>query len=112
MVSAGEDFSSEDSNTSEEDVEPEAAAPDAQVMYSFDAAKAPTQGSQILNAALAKALDKYEDNQTTKLVQNEYEILDAHAADEESLGLTPVRGKGKRKNNKVIDAEDADYEFL
>lgn len=112
MVSAGEDYSntSEDSNTSaEEDVEPESVAPDAQVMYSFDAYRAPTQGSQILNAALAKAIDKYEDKETTKLVKNEYEVLDAEADDSESAGLSTLRSKGK---GKLVDAEDAEYEFL
>lgn len=116
MNAAGDDFNnmSEDSNTSEEDVDAEATAPDAQVIYSFDAPKAPSQGSQILNAALAKAIDKYEDKETTKLVQNEYEILDTYADDEETLGLSPIKskGKGKAKVVKLLDDEDADYEFL
>lgn len=76
-------------------------------MYSFDAVAAPTHGSQILNTALAKAIEKYEDKETTKLVRNEYEILDAG---EEELGLTPIKSsKGK---GKAIDAEDEEYEFV
>lgn len=113
MLSAGDEYiNSDDSSTSaDSDVEAESTAPalDAQVMYSFDAARAPSQGSQILNAALAKAIDKYEDTQTTKLIQNEYEVLDARADDEENLGMTPSKSKGKAK---VIDAEDAEYEFV
>ena len=109
-MSAGQDStSSEDSSHSaEEDVDAEATAPDAQVMYSFDASRAPSQGSQILNAALAKAINKYEDKETTKLVKNEYEVLDAQA-DEENMGLTPGRSKDK---STLIDAEDEEYEFL
>ena len=118
MLSAGEDHNnSEDSNTSaEEDVGAEAVAPapDAQIMYSFDAPCAPTQGSQILNVALAKAIDKYEDTQTTKLVQNEYEVLGADADDEENLGLAPSKSKSKAKVKvaRMVDAEDEEYEFL
>ncbi|KAL1303371.1 hypothetical protein AAFC00_006768 [Neodothiora populina] len=114
MTLAGQDLAnlSEDSNTSEDDVEHETVAPDAGVMYSFDAFKSPSHGSQILNAALAKAIDKYEDKQTTKLVHSEYEVLDAQVDEEESLGLSPIKVKGRGKTNKVIDAEDEEYEFL
>ncbi|KAF1352213.1 hypothetical protein BDV97DRAFT_397254 [Delphinella strobiligena] len=112
MLSAGQDYStSDDSNASaEEDVEAEGTAPDAQVMYSFDAARAPSQGSQILNAALAKAVDKFEDAQTTNLVKTEYEILDVHADEDENPGLARVQAMGKHR--KAVDAEYEDYEFL
>lgn len=113
MLSAGDDYNistSDDSSTSaEEDVDAEATPPNAQVMYSFDAARAPSQGSQILNAALAKAIDKYEDKQTTKLVQTEYEVLDPYADDQDSLGLTPAKSK---ETARIFDIEDEDYEFL
>jgi hypothetical protein len=108
MLSAGQDYNSSDDSSASagEEVDAEATAPDAaQVMYSFDASRAPTQGSQILNAALAQAIDKYEDKETTKLVNNEYDVLDSQADDEDNLGLTT----GK---SKVVDAEDAEYEFL
>lgn len=84
---------------------------DAGVMYSFDAARGPSQGSQIFNAALAKAVQKYEEKETVKLVKDEYDIIDSEG---ESVGLTPVKkGKGKAKAEPVVipDAED-DYEFV
>ena len=84
-------------------------SPDAGVMYSFDAARGPTHGSQIFNTALAKAVEKFEEKETAKLVKNEYEILDSEG---ESVGLTPLKkGKGKAKEVSVPD-EDEDYEFV
>ena len=86
-------------------------APDAGVMYSFDAARGPSQGSQIFNTALAKAVEKFEEKETVKLVKDEYDILDSEG---ESVVLTPVKkGKGKAKAEPVVvlDADD-DYEFV
>lgn len=40
------------------------------ITYSFDA-KGPASGSRILELALTKAVEKFEDNQTTKLVKDE-----------------------------------------
>ena len=87
---------------------------DLGVMYSFDAPKGPTEGSQILNVALAKAVQKFEEKETVKLVKDEYEILDSEG---ESVGLSSVKGKGKAKvrETRVIVAvvdEDEDYEFV
>lgn len=83
-------------------------APDAGVMYSFDASRGPNHGSQILNVALDKAIEKYEEKETDKLVRNEYEVLDSEG---ESLGLTPAK-KGKSKEKTVVVVEDEDYEFV
>ncbi|KAK3100947.1 hypothetical protein LTR53_018710, partial [Teratosphaeriaceae sp. CCFEE 6253] len=49
---------------------------DAHVIYSFDAVRSPSQGSQILNAALAKAVERFEDREIKQLVKDEYEVLD------------------------------------
>lgn len=84
---------------------------DAGVMYSFDAPRAPSEGSQILNAALAKAVAKYEERETAKLVKDEYEVLND---DGESVGLTPVK-KGRNKGAaaaSVVPDMDEDYEFV
>ena len=85
--------------------------PDVGVMYSFDAPRGPTHGSQIFNTALAKAVEKFEEKETAKLVKNEYELLDSEG---ESIGLTPVKkGKGKAKAEPVIvPDDDEDYEFV
>ncbi|KAK5128290.1 hypothetical protein LTR85_002957 [Meristemomyces frigidus] len=84
---------------------------DVGVTYSFDASRGPSQGSQILNAALHKAVKRFEERETVKLVKDEYEVLDDEG---ESVGLTPAK-KGKTKTKAapitVPDADD-DYEFV
>jgi hypothetical protein len=60
-----------------------------------------------LNVALAKAVERFEEKETAKLVRNEYEVVDSEG---ESVGLTPVKTKGKAK--KVAEAEEEDYEFV
>jgi hypothetical protein len=52
-----------------------AAVPDAEVMYSFDAKHGPTHGSDILGAALNQAVERFENKQTEKLVQ-EYDVIE------------------------------------
>ena len=104
--------SDESSVSADEDHEaPTTAGPagDEGVMYSFDANSGPSQGSQILNVALARAIEKYEDKETVKLVRKEYDMIDD---DGESLGLSPVkRGKGKGKDRSMV-VDDEDYEFV
>ena len=89
-------FDTSDSSSSEEVTEASAAPePDAGYTYSFDAARGPSKGSQILGMALAKAVDKFETKATEKLVKEEYEVVakendDAHtgyAADEDDFEL-------------------------
>jgi len=108
-TSANEDSSSSNSDHDEGVAAP---APDAGVMYSFDANRSPSQGSQILNTALAKAVERFEERETVKLVKNEYDVLDSEG---ESMGLTPVKkSKGKAKTVEAArsDEEDEDYEFV
>jgi hypothetical protein len=106
-----------DSSNSASDYEdhPSPAA-DAGIMYSFDATRGPSHGSQILNAALAKAVEKFEERETVKLVKDEYEVLDDEG---ESVGLTLVRkgkskaaGKAPKEPEFVVPDEDEDYEFV
>ena len=103
------------SNPSSDHEEGSASPPlDAGVMYSFDAPRGPSHGSQILNVALAKAVAKFEEKETAKLVKNEYDIIDSEG---ESVGLTPVKSRRKGKSAAktaefVAPEEDEDYEFV
>ncbi|KAK1822236.1 hypothetical protein LTR12_003375 [Friedmanniomyces endolithicus] len=78
--------------------------------YSFDSPTAPSQGSQILNAALVKAVAKFEERETAKLVKNEYEVLDDEG---ESVGLT-LAGKSKKAKAQpmIVPDADEDYELI
>ena len=78
--------------------------PDADITYSFDAARGPSRGSQILGLALAKAIERYEVHATDKLIKEEYEVLDT---DGESVASGPSR---KGKKGAAVDEED--YEFV
>ncbi|KAG9820306.1 hypothetical protein KCU63_g17916, partial [Aureobasidium melanogenum] len=93
--------SSEDSSGTSGD---EATTP-SEILYGFDNLRVPSHGSQILNTALAKAIEQYEDKETVKLVRNEYEILDADEEEAHNLGHVSVKPK-------LLDAEDAEYEFV
>ncbi|KAG9654206.1 hypothetical protein KCU95_g8619, partial [Aureobasidium melanogenum] len=95
--------SSEDSSSSSTS-DNEATTP-SEILYGFDNLRVPSHGSQILNTALAKAIEQYEDNETVKLVRNEYEILDADEEEAHNLGHVSVKPK-------LLDAEDAEYEFV
>jgi hypothetical protein len=84
---------------------------DADITYSFDASRGPTQGSQIFNVALAQAVEKFEERETVKLVKNEYDVLDA---DGESVVGPAKKVKSKLRGmgaTRVPDA-DEDYEFV
>lgn len=90
---------------------------DATITYSFDAPRGPTKGSQILNVALAKAVEKFEERETVKLVKSEYELLDSEG---ETVAPSPDK-KRKSKSSKVavpnmpaaaVPDADEDYEFV
>lgn len=98
MASAGASDSSAD-----EDVEHPSEAPDAEIAYSFDAHRGPSHGSQILNHALAQAIERFETKETDKLIKNEYEVLDIDADDE---------GPSTRSKKRNLTPEDDEYEFV
>jgi hypothetical protein len=91
-----------DESSADEDVEhpSTAPAPDAEVAYSYDAARGPSHGSQILHHALEKAIVQFEGKETDKLIKNEYEVLDR-----DTEALSPL----KKRN---VPAEDEDYDFV
>lgn len=103
-----------DSSGSSDDYDEVVSPPaDAGITYSFDAVKSPSKGSQILNVALAKAVEKFEERETVKLVKSEYDVLDT---DGEVVQPTPEK---KRKNKSKAQppvtmpaADDEDYEFV
>lgn len=100
-----EQYSSGDSSA-DEDVEEASAAPepDAEIAYSYDAARGPSHGSQVLSMALAKAVERFENHATDKLVKEEYEVLDN---DGES-----VTSDKSRRTKATAATEEDDYEFI
>ncbi|EOD46110.1 hypothetical protein UCRNP2_7147 [Neofusicoccum parvum UCRNP2] len=94
-------------STDEEPAEPSAAPePDAEITYSFDADKGPSQGSQILGQALLQAIERFEDRKTHELVSEEYEVLDENG--EPASPRRRAGGKGK----KALKSEDEDWEHV
>ena len=89
-------------SSADEDVEhPSAApAPDAEIAYSYDAHRGPSHGSQILNNALEKAVERFETKETEKLVKNEYEVLDRDFDDEDP------------RPKRHVAPEDEEYDFV
>lgn len=108
-TSANEESSSAGSG-SDVDENATSPTPDAGIMYSFDATRAPSQGSQILTAAMAKAVERFEEKETARIVKNEYDVLDSEG---EVVELKKSKGKGKAKAEKVVVPDaDEDYEFV
>jgi hypothetical protein len=110
MLAAGEEYaasSSEESGGASGDSDTNDNEPmiPTEVLYGFDSPRVPSHGSQILNTALAKAIEQYEDKETIKLVRNEYEFLDADDEDAHNLGHVSRKPRN-------LDAEDAEYEFV
>jgi hypothetical protein len=89
-------------SSADESVDETSAAPvpDADITYSYDASRGPSQGSQILGLALAKAIERYEVRETDKLIKEEYDVLDPAEA------ATPAPKVSKD------GVEEEDYEFV
>ncbi|KAL9097624.1 MAG: hypothetical protein Q9165_000521 [Trypethelium subeluteriae] len=100
--------SSADSSADEDVVEASAAPePDAGITYSYDAAHGPSGGSQVLSQALAKAVERFENHETDRLVKEQYEVLDT----EGEVVERHVAKKGNARTGKApVDEEE--YEFV
>jgi len=85
-------------SSSEEDVRDASAAPvpDADVLYSFDAPSGPGRGADILSHAINKAVQRYENKETEKLVK-EYDLVE----DGKDTG-----------DGYVADADEDDFEVI
>jgi len=94
-----------DSSDMDEPMEP-CAAPDADITYSFDANRGPTHGSTILSHALNKAVERFENTATERLVKDEYDVLPTNP---EEVLRTPIKKGGK---GTALTAEEDDYEFV
>ncbi|MBE7179974.1 MAG: hypothetical protein INR71_02005 [Terriglobus roseus] len=106
-----------DSSADEDVVSPLAApTPSADVYFSFDSQRSPSHGSQILNAALAKAIDKFENTATEKMVKDEYDVLDSNGDVVPASPAPAARGKKARKTDHLVAvpavADDDDYEII
>lgn len=94
-----------DSSADELDNEhPPGPEPDAGITYSFDHASGPGNGSHILGEALVRAIERFEDVQTERLVSTEYQLLD------ESGELLNSKEITKAKQRPPSDEDD--YEFI
>jgi len=87
---------SSDSSAGEEETRDAAPVPDADVMYSYDAAAGPGKGTDILSHAVSKAVQRYESKVTEKLVK-EYEFVD----NDKDLG-----------GGYIADADEDDFEMI
>jgi len=67
-----------DNSSEGEDVYEASAAPlpaEADFMYNFDAMTGPRAGSDILSNAITQAVRRFENNETEKLVNKEYDVV-------------------------------------
>lgn len=51
------------------------------VMYSYDAQKGPASGQEIFGTAVGRAVNRFEDGVTSRLVKDEYDVLDDAAGE-------------------------------
>lgn len=81
-----------DTSSDGEEVSDASAAPlpaEADFMYNYDAMTGPRAGSDILSNAIAQAVRRFENNETEKLVNREYDVVsdkdtaDGYAGDDD-----------------------------
>ena len=77
---------------------------DDDIMYSFDRERGPGRGSEILSLAINKAVQRYEDTVTDKLVKDEWDVV---SGDEEEK---KVKEDVDRDGGYVADEDE--YEFV
>jgi hypothetical protein len=50
---------------------------EADFMYSYDALSGPHRGTDVLSQAITQAVERFENNETEKLVKKEYDMVDS-----------------------------------
>lgn len=82
-----------DTGSSDEEMR-QACAPlpaEADFMYSYDATSGPAEGRDVLSSAITKAVQRFENTETEKLVTREYNVVDnveeEYAADDEDFEM-------------------------
>jgi len=94
-------------SSADEEIEPVVTnEPDAQVAYSFDANRSPNQGSQVLGVALERAVERFENRETERIVKDEYLVLDSDGE--------PVAGQSNKaaKPARADRDDEDDFEFV
>lgn len=85
-------------SSADEDVKDASTAPEPDVMYSFDATRGPGRGSEILSQAITKAVERFENKETEKLVDKEYDVIDGYNQERDVVG--------------GYDADEDEYELI
>lgn len=85
-------------SSADEEVKDASAAPEPDIMYSFDARKGPGRGSEILSQAITKAVERFENKETEQLVSQEYDVIDGYEKEKEVGG--------------GYDADEDEYEMI
>jgi hypothetical protein len=70
--------------------------PDADITYSYDALRGPGGGGDILALAVNRAVERYENKATERLVRDEYEVV----------------LKEQEAGNEGYIADEDDFEFV
>lgn len=79
-----------DTTSSDEEVQDASAAPlpaEADFMYNYDESSGPAEGRDIFSSAITRAVQRFENTETEKLVTREYDVIDeakeGYSADED-----------------------------
>ena len=84
-----------------------APIPEHEVMYSYDAYSGPSAGRDLLSSAVTQAVKRFENQQTEKLVKNEYDWV----VDGKQLGAT-LEDAHYTGDDEIDDFELIEHEHL
>lgn len=73
-------------SSADEEVKDASAAPEPDIMYSYDAKDGPGRGSGILSQAITKAVERFENKETERLVNKEYDVIDGYDQEKDVVG--------------------------
>ena len=86
-----------DTTSSDDEVQDASAAPlpaEADFMYNYDKSSGPAGGRDIFSSAITKAVQRFENTETEKLVTREYDVID------------------EAKEGYTADEDDDDFELI